>query len=136
MGVYFAFKYKGEVEDKISEGIQKELNDVFLGHGDKSDQAAKVIQGIQKTFKCCGVKGSGDYGTHPILSSCCGEDYGDTPQKACSAGATPYSIGCGEKVKETLKKYLGGTAGVAIALVLVQLIIVFMACCLSREVRN
>ena len=116
----------------MEKGIKKQVDNFS-----RSKEARRAIQEIQKTFKCCGVRGPNDY-TNGYPSSCCGKtSFGTEYDDKCPSGETPeYQDGCGEKVKNTLTKYLGGIAGVVIALILVQLLIIVSACCLSREVRN
>ena len=126
--------FVSQVEDRIEDAIMKEVKN-FQAHG--SQPANRIIQEIQKTFKCCGTKGYKDYGSPKVPASCCGQtdfnkDYTDT----CDISGVQYNDGCGTKVKDTLVKYLGSLGGVAIGLILVQLLIILSACCLSREVRN
>jgi CD63 antigen len=134
VGIYFAFKNKSDVESKIKDGIK----DNFLKFEDNKDKALNgAIQQIQKTFECCGPNGFNDYTGLTIPNSCCGEsNFGDDNHNTCLKTSVKYKEGCVDKVYEKLKNYLVGLAGVAIGLILIQIIIVLSACCLSREVRN
>jgi len=133
VGAYFAIKYKTDIEDKISEGITKE----FKKFEDRQDnELGLFVQEFQKTFECCGIKDKNDFKNDPP-ASCCQDDFSkDDPWKTCPLGNVKFNTGCVEKVKDTVGSYLGGLAGVAIALVAIQIIIILSACCLSREVRD
>jgi len=133
VGIYFAFKNKTDIEKKIKESIDSKFIKFHLG--DK--ELNRAIQEIQKFFKCCGTSGPGVYSDDRIPISCCGgTDFGGDSDQTCKRPEVKYNDGCTEKVYNSLTKYLGGLAGVAIALVLIQLLIVMSACCLSREFKN
>ena len=129
---FASIKTSSQVDDKIYEAVAKEVNK-FKGNKDGN----RVIQEVQKTFKCCGLKNYQQDYKNGIPASCCGQtEFNAEYSDVCDQSKVEYTEGCGEKVKNTLNNYLGGLGGVAIALILIQLLIVLSACCLSREVRN
>jgi CD63 antigen len=133
VGAYLAFHYHKDFEDDIKKGLKEKLEN-YKG----SDDAKKIIQNVQKAFDCCGVESPTDYdqilGMNIRPASCCGESF-DNPNKNCTSGKTPFDKGCAKTISDIVKNALGGLGGVAIALVLIQLLIVVSACCLAREVR-
>lgn len=139
VGAYLAFKYHKDIETEIRDGIR----DNFSKYTNSSSDIDKVINKFQKTFECCGANNYTDWdhwlkddlkGKYP--PSCCDRS---TDQDMCTAAEVlnkGYGTGCVEKAMAKIEKWLGGIGGVAIALILVQFMIVFAACCLVRDIRN
>ncbi|CAG2172890.1 unnamed protein product [Oppiella nova] len=134
VGAYFVLRDKGKIQDEIKGAIRTEFD---KWNRSPSDDVAKTIQLFQKTFECCGVTGQTDFTTPELPESCCDKwSKGDSPQAKCQRSQIKWTQGCADKLENTLTNYLGGLGGVAIALVLIQLLIIVSACCLSREVRG
>jgi CD63 antigen len=135
VGAYLAFHYRSKIEGDIKDGFQEQ----FRKYNTVDNDIRKAIQNIQKEFECCGYDSPNDYksilGTNKWPASCCGESFDSNANATCSSGKSPYSKGCIDAVSGILMKTLGGLGGVAIALVLIQLLIIVSACCLAREVR-
>ncbi|XP_054153036.1 23 kDa integral membrane protein-like [Oppia nitens] len=136
VGAYFAFKYKTDIPKEINKIIEKGIEKF-----QSEDSVAKGIQEIQRSFECCGTDGPNSWRVKTggrVPASCCDEwSSGDSPHKLCSDSMKiKFTEGCAQKVTNILNKYVGGLGGVAIALVLIQLLIILSACCLAREVRN
>jgi len=95
------------------------------------------MQNVQKTFECCGLNGPTDYDNIKLNrpASCCGESFDSNPNANCTKPEKAFDKGCVNTISDIVKNALGGLGGVAIALVLIQLLIVVSACCLAREVR-
>jgi len=134
VGAYLAFHYRSKIEGDIKDGFEEQ----FKNYKTVSPDIRKAIQNIQKEFECCGYDSPDNY--KPILgntwpASCCGESFEKDVNATCSQGKSPYKSGCIDSVADKVKMYLGGLGGVAIALVLIQLLIIVSACCLAREVR-
>lgn len=92
-----------------------------------------VLQEIQSKLKCCGWNGSQDY-KDGVLASCCGKwNEGNDPNELCPAGAR-MEDGCKSKF-ENLTGYLGSSTATGVIAILVQLVLIFAACCLARDAR-
>lgn len=133
VGAYLAFKYRTDIDGKVKEQVTKEFKR-FKGES----VVRKAVQEFQQTFECCGSEKPSDwltdYGNYP--ASCCGESFSDNDFKNCSNPPNlKYTKGCVDAVHDKLNSSLGGLGGVAIGLVLVQLLIIVSACCLAKEVR-
>ncbi|CAG2180438.1 unnamed protein product [Oppiella nova] len=137
VGAYFVLRDKGKIQDNIKDEISKNFQKWNDG---TTDDVAKSIQLFQMTFECCGVKGDRDYtDAAGVPSSCCDKwaaNKDHLAKETCSRSQVKWKEGCADKLEHTLTNYMGGLGGVAIALVLIQLLIIVSACCLSREVRG
>jgi CD63 antigen len=139
VGAYLAFHYKSDFEDDIKKGLKEKFGENFSKYKTDGD-IRKAIQNIQKAFDCCGYNSPNDYdsilGKNTWPASCCGETFESNPNANCSSGKTPFVEGCIDSISNIVTKALNGLGGVAIALVLIQLLIIVSACCLAGEVRK
>jgi len=132
VGAYLAFKYRTDIKDTIEEGITikfKQFKD--------EPTVRKAVQEIQSQFGCCGSKGPDDYLPTGFIypASCCDKSFSSNSSATCSPSELKFHDGCVNVVESKLSNALGGLGGVAIGLVLIQLLIIVSACCLAREVR-
>jgi len=132
VGVYFAFRYKTDVKDTIT----KEVN-ITMHKYDNDVKVRKLVQDLQSQFECCGAKDYNDYKPpYAYPASCCGQSYENNVAQTCGFNDLKYKSGCIDVIEKTVTNALGGLGGVAIGLVLIQLLIIVSACCLAREVRS
>jgi len=142
VGAYFAFKYRTDVKDLVKDEVQKAVKKYS-----KEEPMRKLMQDLQYQFECCGAKGPDDYNIQELIpfkypASCCGQSsYEKNSSQTCSPNPTQlkdvkFQSGCVDVIEDKLTSALGGLGGVAIALVLIQLLIIVSACCLAREVRS
>jgi len=138
VGAYLAFHYQKDIEGTIRDGITKNFENYSKTN---SSELNGVINKFQKTFHCCGAYNYTDWdgwlhtqGQYP--PSCCDRSNDEgwcTKDAVINKG---YEKGCIDKAMDKIHTVLGGLGGVAIALILVQFLIVFAACCLVRDIRS
>lgn len=123
---YKSYKSNDDFEEIMDDGMNKAFKEMKT-----NNETAKILQHMQKNFKCCGWDGPDSLIEVP--ASCC-NDYnsGDPPNKTCSRMNIKYTEGCKEKFA-WLKKYFGTSTGVVIAIIMAELILVFAAFCLARD---
>jgi hypothetical protein len=96
-----------------------------------------VINEFQLNLKCCGAKEPKDWeqlnsgSPTPYPSSCCKNEKQDCRRE----NVKPDLTGCVDAIESIINK-MAGLAGVAIGVILVQLLIVMAACCLAREANH
>lgn len=105
----------------------------------KDFATAYILETLQYNAKCCGVNGPSDYNTTNanLPGSCCDIKpiHKDKPNDKCGTH-TPFSAGCLEKLHfDQIQTLFKSTFGVGVAIIMFELILVFAACCLAREVR-
>jgi len=132
VGAYLAFKYRTDIKDKLEEGIKTKFNQFKT-----EPSVRKAVQEIQSQFGCCGSKGPEDYLNTGFVypASCCDKSFSGNSSATCDKSDLKFTDGCVNVVETKLNSALGGLGGVAIGLVLIQLLIIVSACCLAREVR-
>ncbi|KAH7640966.1 23 kDa integral membrane protein [Dermatophagoides farinae] len=120
-----SIKSNDNIEEKIRTGILDAINKM-----NNNTKTKLVLQEIQSKLKCCGWNGVSDY-KKEILASCCDQwKDGDDPGKLCDGSS--YEDGCKSKF-EFLTKYLGSSTAIGIVAILIQLVLIFAACCLARD---
>jgi len=136
VGAYLAFKYRTDLKAEITNGIAEEFKKF------KDDpEARKAVNKFQSSFECCGSANFTDW--DKILKpeqiypgSCCKGKNWENNEICNRADVVKDGFkGCVDTVSNTVEKALGGLGGIAIGLVLIQLLIIVSACCLAREVR-
>lgn len=128
---YYSFKYKDELTTNLETGIKKAIQrypgDSKLAYG---------LQLIQKFFRCCGFEGPNDYPSGDLPASCCDQMSKvsvQNPAASCPRNQIIFDHGC--KNSPFIESTLGSVTYAAYALILLQLIVILMACCLSRDLR-
>ncbi|OTF80264.1 tetraspanin-like protein [Euroglyphus maynei] len=128
---YYSFKYKDELTTNLETGIKKAIQ-----RYPKDAKLAYGLQLIQKFFRCCGFEGPNDYDSSDLPASCCDQMSQvsvQNPTASCPRNQLRFDHGC--KHSPFIEKTLGSVTYAAYALVLIQLIVILMACCLSRDLR-
>lgn len=122
--------------EQIEESIEKGIKDV-IKEMNKNEETTFILQEVQYNLKCCGWKNADDY-SGELLNSCCGTKPNiNEKTKTCPKNQIKFHEGCKEKLNfSDVTRYLGSVMGVCIAVILTELVLVFAACCLAREVRN
>lgn len=124
--VYSSIKHHSNIMENVQKGIMD-----AIGKIKENSDAAKVLQEIQSKLHCCGWNGPSDYNGDP-LSSCCGKYDGKDNTGICALNDVVYKEGCKEKFS-TLETLFGSSTGLGIVLILLELILIFAACCLARD---
>ncbi|CAG2107624.1 unnamed protein product [Medioppia subpectinata] len=138
VGAYLAIRYNYDLEKHANDGIYAAL-EAYKWELPDDDPANKAINEFQKQLQCCGAKDVTDWDKitkHPGFypASCCksGEDIVDT---RCLERNT-WDKGCTKALIDYMKLYLGSLGYIAIGVALIELLIIVMACCLSRDIKN
>jgi len=125
----FAFKYKTDIKGKIADQLGKKLKDF------SQENIRNAINKLQEDYKCCGANNYTDWNEVPNApkypGSCC-----QKPAEICREDEVRNVKGCVQAIEDEINSSLIGIGGVAIAIVLIQLLIVMSACCLAKEVRD
>ncbi|XP_075166946.1 23 kDa integral membrane protein-like [Haematobia irritans] len=101
---------------------------------DKNDQAnGYPMDGVQITFKCCGLSGSIDYigNGNPVPSSCCG-----TLSGQCDAVVYETKPGCRGEFKNFWATNTNIIRYAGIGVAIVELVALTFACCLTTSIRK
>lgn len=124
---YKSYKSNDDFENIMDDGMNK-----AFGEMRNNNETAKILQQMQKSFKCCGWDGPDSL--FEIPASCCDlyDSKYDPPNKTCSIAQIKYREGCKHKF-DWLKKYFGTSTGIVIAIIMAELILVFAAFCLARD---
>ncbi|CAG2116699.1 unnamed protein product [Medioppia subpectinata] len=128
VGVVLVFIYKNEIENELKTALSREF-------GKWNGPTARAVQVLQQRFRCCGVTDyRSDFSGESVPASCCDQwATGEAADKTCPKMFVQFSKGCADTIRDTINNYLWGIGGVAIALVVIQLLLVVSACCLARE---
>jgi len=135
-----AYLHKSEVKQKLN----KEMTDFFNEYQKPGKESAtKTIDTLQKNQKCCGILKPRDWERTPwgaeiknrfsLPDSCCTDFKKDCGKGAVIAGRVRdgyFKEGCETK----LEKYLPVIGGIAIAIVVIQLLGMIFACVLVHGV--
>jgi len=126
-----------QFEDEVSNAIEKAIREI-----QKNNETAFVLESLQYELKCCGWKNGSDYHTEAgykedqVPGSCCGNK---PPSPTCTYTTNPNSyanVGCESKLHFTdIQHLFTSTIAVGVAIIMFELILVFAACCLAREIR-
>lgn len=130
---YYSFKYKNDLTVNLEEGVKSSMKQY-----EKDAKVAYGLQVIQAWFQCCGLDGYQDYDIAGgmLPASCCDQMSKVTinnPRETCPRSELVFENGC--KHSPFLTKTLGSVTYTAYALVLLQIIVILAACCLSRDLR-
>lgn len=89
-------------------------------------------------MKCCGWNSYNDYrlSSGEFPASCCRDTSYSVrePQKTCTRAAISFSNGC--KDSPVIRSLTGDITYTAYALILIQLVVILAACCLSRDLTS
>lgn len=90
-----------------------------------------AVDAIEKRFHCCGLTGPDNYGTQKLPPSC----FAPPPTVASgtsSAAPKEYTEGC----VVAFRPYLFAAGGIAIALLLFQILLMLFTCCLMSDIKK
>jgi len=108
------FVYKGKVKEKGEGAVKRAVTNYY----NEDEAGAKgFMDWTQKTLKCCGQSGPGDYG-------------GKVPD-SCKT----YTDGCTQKFEDFVKGNLLLVGGFAIGIAFIQLLGIIFACCLMSAIK-
>ncbi|XP_031573558.1 CD63 antigen-like [Actinia tenebrosa] len=131
--------------DEIANTLEKDINDTIANKYGKDEKTTKLVDMLQEKEKCCGVLSYRDWVLNPkynitsVPDSCC-------VKKESGCGATFYDPnkpndlskihqqGCYNTLKDTIMKNLKSVAGVAVAILVIQILGMIFAICLVRRI--
>jgi len=121
--------------DQVSETITEEMDDTMSSYS--TDQTIREAWNLaQHDLKCCGTNGTESWGSGSIPDSCC-----VTETDGCATGLAPDSAllnqdGCLEKFIDWVESNILTIGGVGIGLAFIQVVGVFLSCCLARSIKK
>ncbi|XP_073419556.1 CD63 antigen [Dendrobates tinctorius] len=129
-GYVYRNQLQSAFTDTITDGLQKY---------NKTTEAKKGIDDLQKGFKCCGANNFTDWknydpfkGTNDVPDTCCKEI---TPN--CGRNLTNiYTAGCVPAIEALFKTNIGIIAGVALGIAFFEILGIVFACCLMKGIRS
>ncbi|XP_003970169.1 tetraspanin-6 [Takifugu rubripes] len=134
------FIFRHEIKAKLKVAFKNDLMSY-----NSSDSSRSVVDTIQQSLYCCGVKNFTDWSETPyfqdkgIPTSCCRDPTKCSPEtlKDLDKAATEvYTTGCFTLVTNVMEANLGIIAGISFGIAFFQLIGIFLSCCLSRYITN
>lgn len=136
------YVYKADAKKLVTKSMKKSMNEyngknTTSSSKDKSEVYTRAWNHLQIDLSCCGIDGSKDwlnttYGKIP--QSCCKSD-----RKSKTCTDEPDNIfkqGCLTTALEFVNDHAGLLGGVAIGCIVVEIIGIIVACCLSRNIRK
>lgn len=122
------YHYRGKLIDKVNNNLNKTLAEYVRDQ--RSRQITSIVKSwnsVQRTFKCCGIYGSSDYGNR-----------GDIPDSCFrySGREGVYEIGCKQKVYSIFTRHWKVWAGGVVGIAVVQLLAIVFAMLLMHEIRK
>ncbi|XP_051156861.1 CD63 antigen-like isoform X2 [Leptopilina boulardi] len=116
-------------ETKIESAFKTQIFDKYY----KETEAKDIVDAIQSSLNCCGIRSSSDYsGLGPIPGTCCG----NAPSATCTGSNNIYREGCGTKISDLFKTALKTLGGVAVGVAIVELLGIIFSLCLANAIRN
>ncbi|XP_026214405.1 tetraspanin-7 [Anabas testudineus] len=134
------FIFRHEIKDKFGVAFEKAVSSY-----NSTDSNSAVVDSIQRTLHCCGVKNYTDWGdtayfkSNGIPVSCCKDNAKCSPETLkdlIKARDEVYTVACFTLVTSVMEANLGIIAGISFGIAFFQLIGIFLACCLSRYITN
>ncbi|XP_075220707.1 23 kDa integral membrane protein-like [Lycorma delicatula] len=126
-----AFVYKSKAQDYLSVTADR----IFDGYN-TNDDYRKLVDTVQREWKCCGTSGPASWaGKYP--SSCCVDDNGR--HYTTYTGGCPgemYPVGCIEKLTQFAKDELHTLGCIAIGVASVELVGIVFSLCLASSIRR
>lgn len=146
LGVAIAiFIFRNKADTVISQNMQKTM--VNYRVKDK-EGVTKAWDAVQKDAKCCGIESFRDWFGKEIKfngvpPTCCKNLSNDQCAQGITnatatdvAGNTIYTVGCYQKLKDEIKNNVVVAGGIGIALVVIQVLGIIIACCLSNQMKD
>lgn len=119
-GVILFFVLRGELEDAVKEGMKKSVQKANAGDPDY----LKATQYLFYTYECCKVESERlDNSTKLGQAS-----------ETCNIQGNNYNTDCYEALTDWLKQYQAAFVGVCIAGMVIQLLLIILACWVCRSV--
>lgn len=134
------FIFRHEIKAKLGVAYKNAVKNY-----NSTDSVSSAVDVIQRTLHCCGVENYTDWnGTDyfkdkGIPVSCCLDNSKCSPESLKDlslAGKEVYTTGCFTLVTNVMESNLGIIAGISFGIAFLQLIGIFLSCCLSRYITN
>ncbi|XP_076438063.1 tetraspanin-18-like [Babylonia areolata] len=158
-GMAIAFREK--VTENLQNFLKRGVSHHYEGTADSNDSFSRAFDFAQIYFECCGVTGPEDFnGTkwfqnRPLANmtvplTCCQltdreaflsnnqivlQDR-DCPFKAPSADNPNTAQPCFQKIKDWILARAGIVIGIALCIVVIEILAIVMACCLCRAIED
>ncbi|CAG09847.1 unnamed protein product, partial [Tetraodon nigroviridis] len=138
------FVFRHEIKAKLKVAFENDVMS-YNSSDSSSSSTSSVVDTIQRSLHCCGVKNFTDWGEtlyfkeKGIPTSCCKDTTKCSPEtlKDLDKAATEvYATGCFTLVTNVMEANLGIIAGISFGIAFFQLIGIFLSCCLSRYITN
>uniref|UniRef100_H3DHI2 Tetraspanin n=1 Tax=Tetraodon nigroviridis TaxID=99883 RepID=H3DHI2_TETNG len=134
------FVFRHEIKAKLKVAFENDVMS-YNSSDSSSSSTSSVVDTIQRSLHCCGVKNFTDWGEtlyfkeKGIPTSCCKDTTKCSPEtlKDLDKAATE---GCFTLVTNVMEANLGIIAGISFGIAFFQLIGIFLSCCLSRYITN
>ncbi|CAH1989782.1 unnamed protein product [Acanthoscelides obtectus] len=116
---------QGELQRKVED----HLSDLYKDRRNNNEHQ-KVIDDIQTTMKCCGVKGPSDSWVidngDELMKSCCKEG-----ESSCTFN-TAYKVGCAKQLEDFVSSNIKTIGVVAIVFSAIELVAALFACYVKK----
>lgn len=127
------FHFRNNIAHEVTKGFEKAME----GYGKEGHEIeTEAIDGLQFTFKCCGLKSSDEWMTaenHTYPASCCAGFDDKDRTKPCDH---PFEKTCLKEV-ETYFYYVANSAAIAgIIVAIIELVAIVSACLLASTFRK
>jgi len=106
-------------KNQFKDNVFKAIGDQMSKYASLDKDAKDAIDNMQNKFQCCGCKGRSDYGSQ-------------TPPGSCGT----YQDGCCEKVWDDAESQLAIVGGVAIGILVIELLAMIFSCILCQAFRR
>lgn len=133
-----AYKNKDTVKGQLQHALMVKLKEYKYNTTDE-----QAFDDLQEKVKCCGVNSFKDWGDNmgfntskSVPDSCCEKMEKDCGKNKLTDGKGLYQKGCYSKVLKESEKTMSAVGGVAIAILVIQIIGIIFAVILFCQVRN
>ncbi|KAL7642889.1 UNVERIFIED_CONTAM: hypothetical protein RMT77_006177 [Armadillidium vulgare] len=133
--------YKSDIENEVA----RNMNTTMFKYGPNDTLATNAWDDLQETYKCCGTYNYTNWKDtefskgYRVPDSCCKEIREGCGNGTLTSQEKPediYTSGCFDSLKASAKHNLGIIIGAAVAIAIVQVVGVWMSCCLVRAVKE
>ncbi|XP_020913370.1 CD63 antigen [Exaiptasia diaphana] len=134
-----AYKHKDEFKNELNKALKKKID------GYRASNKTNDVDDAQEKLKCCGINSYKDWnstafnkgGQGNLPDSCCKKvSSGCGKGKLTGKPDGVYTEGCLSKLSNDFNKILSATGGIAIAILVIQILGIIFGLILFCQVRN